>query len=120
MMNKLDWKSILVWLLAAFFIVGGSMNIFASSDVVADYERWGYPGWFHYITGALELSAAALLLRSRTRLPGAVLASLVMAGAAVTVLWNGEFSHSLAPLAVLAVAVLVGYLNRAGVPRRIG
>ena len=118
-MTKFNWKQVLAWLLAAFFVVGGLMNIFASPDIVADYESWGYPGWFHYVTGALELTAAALLILPGTRLAGGILASFVMAAAAGTVLANGEFSHALAPLAVLSVAAVVSYLAWIEVKRAV-
>lgn len=114
-MRGLNWKSALAWLLAAFFVLGGVMNIFVSPETAADYQRWGYPDWFHYVTGALELTAAALLISSQTRFYGAILAALVMIGAATTVLSNGELSHSVAPLVVLAVAAFVAYLNRVSV-----
>jgi len=110
-MRNLPWKSVLAWLLAAFFVVGGIGNIFASEAIQSDYARWGYPGWFHYITGFLELIAAALIAYRPTRLFGAGLASLVMLAAAFTVLSHGEFSHAVAPLVVLAVALAVGLLT---------
>ncbi|RWR31128.1 DoxX family protein [Sinirhodobacter populi] len=109
-MRDLPWKSLLAWLLAAFFVVGGIGNIFASETVLADYARWGYPGWFHHVTGVLELTAAALIAWRPTRLWGAGLAGLVMVGAAGTVLSHGEFSHAIAPLVVLALALVVAFL----------
>ena len=108
-MRNLPWKSVLAWLLAAFFVVGGIGNIFASETILADYARWGYPGWFHYVTGVLELTAAALIAWRPTRLWGAGLASLVMLGAAGTVLSHGEFSHAMAPLLVLAFALTMAF-----------
>ncbi|RWR27319.1 DoxX family protein [Sinirhodobacter populi] len=109
-MRNLPWKSILAWLLAAFFVVGGIGNIFVSPEIAADYRRWGYPDWFHFLTGALELSAAVLIAYRPTRLWGACLASGVMVAAAFTVLSHGEFAHAIAPLIVLAVALTVSFL----------
>ncbi|MFC3061593.1 DoxX family protein [Paenirhodobacter populi] len=111
-MRNLPWTSILAWLLAAFFVVGGIGNIFVSTEIAADYRRWGYPDWFHYLTGALELAAAALIAYRPTRLWGAGLATAVMVAAALTVLWHGEFAHAIPPLVVLAVALTVGFLTR--------
>ncbi|UOA30250.1 MULTISPECIES: DoxX family protein [Rhodobacterales] len=111
MLNNLPWKSVLALLLAAFFIVGGLGNIFASETIRADYLRWGYPSWFHYITGVLEIAAAALIAMRSARLWGATLACLVMAGAAGTVLLHGEFTHAIAPLMVLAVALTVLFVT---------
>lgn len=83
------------------------MNLLGSDATTADYERWGYPTWFHYVTGVLELSAAGLLLFSKTRRHGAGLGGIVMAAAAITLIVNGEFAHSLAPISVLLLASIV-------------
>ncbi|MET3233569.1 hypothetical protein ACTJLC_31525 [Paraburkholderia sp. 22099] len=51
MVNRLPWRSILNWALIVFFIFGEAGNIFAPPAILADYQRWGYPSWFHYPTG---------------------------------------------------------------------
>lgn len=110
-MRKINWPSVLRWVLAAFFAFGGIGNIFASETILADYQRWGYPGWFHFLTGLIELSVAALLI-ARPRHPyGAVLGSAVMLAAAGTVIVHGEYSHALPPLVVFSFCVLVGVLT---------
>lgn len=115
-MRKLNWKAILALLLALFFAVGGIGNIFLSDELAADYRRWGYPDWFHYMTGVLELGVAALLVRRSTRVGGAVLACLIMAAAAGTVLLHGEYTHAAAPLLALAVAISVAMTAREARP----
>lgn len=110
-MPELNWQSILRWLLAAFFVFGGFGNIFASGVILADYARWGYPDWFHYVTGLLELSVAALLIVWPRRLYGSILGSLVMLAAAGTVILHGEYSHAIAPLVVFGFCLLVGWLT---------
>lgn len=111
-MRNLAWTSILAWLLAAFFIVGGIGNIFASEAIRADYARWGYPGWFPYLTGALELTAAALIAYRPLRIWGAGLAVAIMLAATGTVLRHGEYGHAIAPLVVLGVTLVVGWFSR--------
>ena len=66
-MSKLPWKPILAWILAAFFVFGAAVNISAPESVAADYQRWGYPDWFHFATGGLELATAVLLAQAGTR-----------------------------------------------------
>jgi uncharacterized membrane protein YphA (DoxX/SURF4 family) len=90
-MKTLPWRDIFAWLLAAFFVLGGSLNIFATAELVEDYRRWGYPGWFHYVTGSLEWMAAALIMLPVTRLAGSTLAAAIMVSAAGTVLMHGEY-----------------------------
>ena len=93
-MKKLPWRDIYAWLLAAFFVLGGGMNLLASPEILADYRRWGYPDWFHYVTGVMEWTAAVLIAIPATRLAGSVFAGTIMAAAAGTVALNGEFSHA--------------------------
>ncbi|KFI24869.1 DoxX family protein [Paenirhodobacter enshiensis] len=89
--------TLLAWALSAFFVAGGLFNIIAPPMLAAEYAHWGYPSWFHYITGLCELSAAALMAFPPTRLPGGVLAMAVMAAAVITVLWHHQRTHAIAP-----------------------
>lgn len=107
-MKALPWRHIFAGFLAAFFLLGGSMNIFASDAILADYHRWGYPGWFHYLTGALEWTTAVLIAIPRSRLLGSLLGCALMTSAAATVLLHGEYAHALAPLIVLTLVALNG------------
>ena len=105
-MKNIPWRSIFAWLLVAFFALGGTMNIFATPEILADYARWGYPSGFNYLTGLLEWSSAILIAMPRTRLIGSLLAAGVMAAAAGTVLLAGEYSHAIPPLIGLALVLL--------------
>jgi hypothetical protein len=60
------------------------------------------------VTGAVEFAAAALFVSRSTRLAGTVLATILMCGAAGTVLVHGEYAHAIAPLIVMIFSVLVG------------
>lgn len=111
-MRRLPWNSILAWLLAAFFVVGGISNIMASEAILSDYNRWGYPSWFHYVTGVLELAAAFLIFWRKSRKAGAALAAGIMLSAAATVLVHGEFTRTIAPLVVLSVTIAVFVTTR--------
>ena len=72
-MSKISWRQVPALALAAFFVVGSLTNIFAPGSIYQEYLRWGYPHWFHFVTGSLELTTAVLLVRARTRLWGAAL-----------------------------------------------
>lgn len=112
-LTRFNWKTLLAYLLAVFFLIGAVGNTFVSDEIAADYARWGYPSWFHYLTAVLELIAAILLAVASTRFWGAALGAAVMGAAIATVLLNGEFAHAIAPVVVLAVALVVGWQNRA-------
>lgn len=110
-MKTLPWRNIFAWLLAAFFVLGGTLNIFATAELVEDYRGWGYPGWFHYVTGLMEWTAAILIALPATRLAGSALAGAIMLAAAGTVLLNGELAHAASPLLVLGLVCLNGWLT---------
>lgn len=111
-MKSLPWRVILAWLLAAFFLLGGTLNMFASPEILADYDRWGYPSGFNRFTGLLEWLAALLILLRRTRFVGSLLGASVMAAAALTVLLHGEYGHAVPPLIVMCVSLLTAALWR--------
>ncbi|MCW5710800.1 DoxX family protein [Shinella sp.] len=104
--------ALLAWPLAAFFLFGAYGNAFLSADNAAAYERWGYPDWFPYLTAALELAAALLLIPVATRRLGAALGTAVMAAATLTTLINQDYAHTTAPAIVLVVSLIVLAVSR--------
>ncbi|OKO74421.1 DoxX family protein [Bradyrhizobium sp. NAS96.2] len=115
-MSKISWRQVSALALAAFFVVGSLSNIFAPGSIYEEYLRWGYPHWFHFVTGSLELTAAVLLAKARTRLWGAALGCAVMLAALATVTLHDEYGHGLPPLAVAAVSIVIGWSTLS--PRR--
>jgi len=107
-MSKISWRQVLAWALAAFFVAGSLGNIFAARSIIEEYARWGYPTWFHFVTGSLELTTAALLVWAPTRLWGAALGCTVMCAALGTVIIHGEYGHAAPPLVVAGLAIVVG------------
>ncbi|GGB21804.1 DoxX family protein [Allosediminivita pacifica] len=105
-MKRSLWRHVVPCSLAAFFVLGGTLNFFASEDILSDYQRWGYPGWFHYVTAMLEWVAALLLAIPATRIYGSLLGCALMFAAGGTVLIHGEYDHALPPLVVLMLLVL--------------
>ena len=118
-MSKISWRQVLPIILAAFFVVGSLSNIFAPGSIYEEYLRWGYPRWFHFVTGSLELTAAILLFRAPSRLLGSALGCTVMLAALATVIIHGEYGHAVPPLVAATLSLLVGWTSwrkRAGVP----
>jgi DoxX-like family len=95
--------SVLNYLLAAFFLLGAGINFVAPATVRGDFERWGFPSWFHLVVSGLELAAAVLLALPAYRRFGVAIGGMAMLGAAAVVLYHGEFAHALAPGAVLVM-----------------
>ena len=109
-MSKFSWRQILSLVLAAFFVVGSLSNIVAPRSILEEYLKWGYPQWFHFVTGSLELMTAVLLARARTRLWGSALGCTVMLAALATVTVHGEYGHAVAPLVVAILSIVVGWI----------
>jgi hypothetical protein len=109
-MSKISWRQASALALAAFFVAGSLSNIFAPPSIYAEYLQWGYPSWFHFLTGSLELTTAVLLARTQTRLWGSALGSAVMLAALATVTLHGEYGHGVAPLVIAALSILVGWI----------
>jgi hypothetical protein len=100
--------AILPWALAAFFTLGFVINTFMVKLVGPEYRRWGYPDWFHFVSGGLELAVALLLPAVATRLFGVVLGCAIMLAAIATVLYHREYRRAAPPLIVLVL--LVGWM----------
>jgi hypothetical protein len=110
-MSKISRRHVLALALAAFFVVGSLSNIFAFGSIYEEYLKWGYPSWFHFVTGSLELTAAVLLARERTRLVGSALGCTVMLAALATVTLHGEYGHGVAPIVVATLTLVVGWIT---------
>ena len=110
-MSEISWRQVLPVALAAFFVVGSLSNILAPGPIYAEYLKWGYPRWFHFVTGSLELTAAMLLFRAHSRLLGSVLGCAVMLAALATVVIHGEYGHAVPPLVVATWSLGVGWIS---------
>jgi hypothetical protein len=109
-MSKISWRQVLPLALAAFFVVGSLSNIVAPRSIIEEYLKWGYPHWFHFVTGSLELMTAVLLAQAGTRLWGSALGCTVMLAAFATVTLHGEYGHGVAPLVVATLSIVVGWI----------
>jgi len=107
-MNHLPWMTILAWGIAAFFLLGAFINTFATNKVEPEYRRWGYPDWFHFVSGGLELIVALLLPAMMTRLFGATLGAAIMVAAVATVCRHREYRRAVPPIIVLVLLAIVG------------
>jgi uncharacterized membrane protein YphA (DoxX/SURF4 family) len=118
-----NWRSITVWIIsvllaAVYFFVGG-MKLAGSQMVAEEFVRYGYPGWFMYVVGAMEVTGAVLLLIPRAARYGAIVLSVVMIGAMYTHLTHQETPNALGPLVLFALLLFVAASRRqTSVPTR--
>ncbi|AEI38150.1 DoxX family protein [Zymomonas mobilis] len=111
-MRNISAKQILAYVLVGFFIIGAAGNIMAPKTIADEYARWGYPHWFHFVTGCLELTSALLMAKLASRILGSLLGACIMTAAIATVVFHGEYSHAIAPAVVLSLLLLSVYLHR--------
>ena len=93
------------WLLALALAGAGLFNAIGGAAAQAQFQRWGYPAWWNFVTAALEILSAALIVLPETRIWGLALAAIVLIAAIATVTRLGEYKH-LPP--GLALAALTG------------
>jgi len=85
--------NVAAWLLALAFTGAGIGNAAGGAAIQAQFQRWGYPAWWNFVTAALELFDAVLIILPETRLFGLALGAVVMIAATATVIWRREYKH---------------------------
>jgi putative oxidoreductase len=80
--------NVVLWVLqigaAGMFLMVGYLKLSGDAQLVALFEMIGLGQWFRYLTGALEVAGAILLLIPRTSGLGALMLAGIMICAVVT------------------------------------
>ncbi len=100
---------ILSVLLALAFLSAGGMKLASGDEAGLDFEEWGYPAWFAYLTGILEVAGAVLVLIPATRFYGATLLAVVMVGAVFTHVRSAQFGMVAPAVILLVLASIVAW-----------
>jgi hypothetical protein len=108
-MSAISWIQGLTGALSAFFALGFVINTLAVKKVGPEYERWGYPDWFHFVSGGLELLVALLLPAAVTRPFGIMLGSAIMLAAVATVIYHREYPRAVPPFIVFVLLAILGW-----------
>ncbi|MCO7222817.1 DoxX family protein [Pleionea sp. CnH1-48] len=94
---------ILLGIVGLIFLLSGGAKLAGLDFELAAFERWGYPLWFMYLTGGLEVVGAAGLMHNKLQKLAAPGLALLMVGAMATHIKFGEWPA----LAVAGVIFLV-------------
>ena len=86
---------LLTYLLALVFLLSGVTKLAGLEFEIRAFERWGYPLWFMYLSGAIEVAGAIGLLLPRLSALMAVGLALFMTGAVGTHLIHSEWQMSI-------------------------
>ena len=105
-------------LLCFVFLGAGGAKLAAQPMVIAQFQSFGYPVWFMYLTGAIEFTAAVLVMIPRTSRVaaaalGCVMVGCVMVGAIVSLAIHGPQERIAGPVVLLGLAATAFLLRRA-------
>ena len=106
-------------LLGIFFIAAGGAKLMGSASQVEHFAQWGYPLWFLYLTGIIEVGGGICLFLPKTQWYGIGVLSITMIGAALTHLMAGEMGAVPVPLVLLGLLLLLAWMIRKP-PRKSG
>src|SRR5271156_6265392 len=104
---QISTVSVFAWLLAIAFTGAGLFNAIGGPAVQAQFQRWGYPAWWNFVTAAFEGLGAALIFLPEPQIWGLALGAVVMTAAIVPVIWRREYTH-LPPGVVFAALIGIG------------
>ncbi|WNM63431.1 DoxX family protein [Candidatus Nitrospira neomarina] len=105
-------KIFLCVLLGIFFIAAGGAKLMGSPSQVEHFAQWGYPFWFLYLTGIIEVGGGLCLFIPRTQWYGIGVLSITMVGATLTHLRAGEMGAVPVPLVLLGLLLLLAWAIR--------
>ena len=116
-------QKIVTWvlsgLLALAFCGAGLSKLTGQAMMVHEFSLFGFPLWFMYLTGIIEIVGAALVLFPRFAYIGAAALVCVMAGAVFSHLTHGQAGMIGVPLVLLILAAVVGSLRGWGQVSRL-
>jgi uncharacterized membrane protein YphA (DoxX/SURF4 family) len=104
-----------VWiftLVLSLFFAFVSYKKFSGNEVtVHHFREWGYGNWLVTAIATLELIGAILLLFPMTATSGALLLSLIMAGATYTLISHEVWRTSAITITTLVLLLVLGYMR---------
>ena len=109
---KKNIKIVLWVVLGVMFIIAGGAKLMGEHSQVEHFEQWGYPIWFLYVTGIIEVAGGLCLFIPKAQFYGIVVLSITMVGAALTHLRAHEMSAFPVPLVLLGLLMTLAWTMR--------
>jgi putative oxidoreductase len=102
-------------ILAVIFFLSGAAKLVGLDFEIQAFERWGYPLWFMYLVGVIEVSGAVVLMIKPLRALAAAGLSLFMIGPVVTHVLHAEWAMMVVALTIMLFAGWVAWQGRQSV-----
>lgn len=103
------FKIVPCFLLGLFFIIAGGKKLLGQEAQIDSFFRWGYPLWFLYLIGVVELVGGIGLFFPQLRLYAVMVLSITMVGASMTHLKAGEVAAIPVPVVLLLLLLLLAW-----------
>ena len=114
-------RIVVSWILqvaaAGMFLMSGMLKLAGVPMMVQLFDAIGVGQWFRYLTGALEVGSAVLLLIPSLAVFGAVPLALTMVGAVITHLFIVGGSPAI-PIALLGATLAITWIRYDAVDAR--
>ena len=105
-------KTSLWVILAVLFLIAGGEKLWHPDAHAEEFAHWGYPLWFLYATGFIEVGSAIGLLIPAARLYAIIMLSITMIGASITHLRAGEMNAFPVPIVLLLLLLVLAWTMR--------
>ena len=115
-MNDSKVKKVIAWglqiFLAVAYLLAASGKLLSRSQVIEMFSAWGFPDRFYFVIGVFEIFGAIGLLIPRTSSYAATGLIILMIGAVLTHLVNGEGWQALRPIVFILLLAVVLLIRR--------
>ena len=97
--------------LASLFVLLGGVALFSPPEAAEKFARFGFPDWLRLGVALIEICAGLTLLVPRIAWYAAGSLSLLMTGALLLHVWQGDVPRALVAGLLLVLLVATGYLR---------
>ncbi|OOG25151.1 hypothetical protein B1C78_06965 [Thioalkalivibrio denitrificans] len=95
---------IVSWILALIFLLSGGAKLAGLEFEIEAFTRWGYPLWFMYLAGTLEVAGGIALLVPRISALASAGLVAFMIGAVATHVVHAEWAMLVVALVIMLTA----------------
>lgn len=106
-------------LLTLIMLAAGVTKLLGNEMLAQQFVNFGYPTWFFYLTGIIEIAAAILLWPRQTRQIGGLLILVTMIGALYSNITVGASQFYIVNSVIGLLGLAVAWVNRNAFPLKL-